>query len=632
MTQDLEIRRFVASGLRCVVGIQFESGAKALGLDRPESFDQAMRGAQSSPGGRGENFLLSCTLWPERTRLRPLRHGGLFGWLGGDRYLSSQRAEKEFRVWQKLEARSAPIPTPVLAASRRNGIFWKSTFGAVNREGAQNALDWLRDRPRALKTILRAAHSIARSIRRFHDAGGLHGDLHLANTLIDEADGEMRCWVVDLGRTSLKKQLSPQDRFRDLMRLWRSIEKTGRKECLDPRVRAKFLSVYCAGDRTLRKGMLAFAARERRRLRRHRMGWRLGRALATGAVAIGALACSESTTHAEHLSQERPRLSLLATGDTGRSRILGSIFEGQLAVSHVMVEEDRGDPVDGLILLGDNFYYNGLDREHLVERIKKNLVRPYCHFLDMSGPRGDEVEASCPIERESRHPIPVYAVLGNHDLEQPGSAELQRNVIPEFLPGWRMSASLAEVVELTEGVSLILFESEISIDDERAITEALVDAIRRARGPWRILATHRPIATDDLGGPPRGGYPAWVRNAIAQAGVPLQLALAGHHHSLQAFALEEPSALLQIGAGSGSRASAPLATAAVAPLFGAIELGFARIDLIGRGESERLAVSLFGTASWPIIARVTGHQRRARLEVDRFGGVRRLDIAESLAD
>jgi 3-deoxy-D-manno-octulosonic acid kinase len=618
--------------LRCVVDTDFEAGARDLGLDTPESFDRALLTAERCQGGRGENYLLRSEQWPERVRLRPLRHGGLLGRWGAGRYFSSRRSEEEFDVWRVLEARGAPIPRAVLAASRRHGVFWAPSFGAVNREHARDALDWLRQERRSPAAIRTAAIALARSIRRFHDAGAIHGDLHLANVLIEESDSGPRCWLVDLGRTTLEDGPSPSHRMRDLMRLWRSIEKTHRTECLDPRIAACFLSSYCDGNRVLRRSLLSFAGREERRLRRHRLGWRLAGQLPGVVLSIGLLACSQPTEAIDPDIEPKPRFSLLATGDTGRNRSFTGLFEGQLAVAHAMRVEDRDAPVDGVIFLGDNFYYHGLDREHLVTRIRENLVEPYCHFFDMGGPRGGEIETSCSIPSRLRHPVPIYAVLGNHDLELPESARLQREVVPEFLPDWQMSSSVAEAVELTEGVSLILFESEIEIDDETAMSAALVDAISNSRGPWRILATHRPIATDDIGGLPMGGYPVWVRDAIAKAGRPVQLAVTGHHHNLQAFALEKPTALLQIGVGSGSRATPPLAKEEVPSLFGSIELGFARIDLVGAGEAERLSVSLFGTARWPILSRVSHHVERARFEVHLDGSVRNVSASDDLTD
>jgi hypothetical protein len=286
-----------------------------------------------------------------------------------------------------------------------------------------------------------------------------------------------------------------------------------------------------------------------------------------------------------------------------------------------MTKDARREPVDALALLGDNFYDAGLIASEMVARLRTNLVRPYCHFLALNGPRSAEIEAACPLPAAARRPVPILAVLGNHDLESPESAHLQRHVVPDFLPGWTMSEQLARVVEVAPGVSIVLFESEIAIDDRPALRAALVDALERAQGPWRIVLTHRPVATDELGHPPVGGYPMWMRKAIAETGRAVQLVVSGHHHDLEAYAVESPTALLQIGVGSGSRARSDPVVPHPALRFAALELGFARIDLVGQAPDDRLAVSLYSVPSWPWLARLRGYRLRARFEVDRSGRV-----------
>jgi hypothetical protein len=330
------------------------------------------------------------------------------------------------------------------------------------------------------------------------------------------------------------------------------------------------------------------------------------------------LACADEKPN----DAEEARWSLIATGDTGRTSTLASLFEGQLSVARSMTEEAQRHPVDDLVLLGDNFYWHGLAREHLVERIRTNLVGPYCYFLDLRGPRSSEVEDACEISAAARSPVGFFAVLGNHDIESRESIDLQRDVIPDFLPGWHMSRTLAQVYEVAPGVSLILFESELAIDDKDAIKRALLDALSDSRGPWRILATHRPIATDDDGFPPVGGYPGFVREAIAESGRSVQLVLAGHHHSLQVFEVTSPTPSLHIGIGSGSRAAPPLAQNHPDARFGALELGFARVDLVGHGDAEeRLSVRLFAAPRWPWLALFQSYRLRAHFEVDRLGQV-----------
>jgi hypothetical protein len=188
-----------------------------------------------------------------------------------------------------------------------------------------------------------------------------------------------------------------------------------------------------------------------------------------------------------------------------------------------------------------------------------------------------------------------------------------------------MSRRLAQHYTVSPGVDLILFESEPAIDDPQAIREALRSAIQAAPGPWRILAAHRPIATDDLGRPRLGGYPQFVRDAIVAAQRPVQLVLAAHHHSLQVFEESAPVPSLQLGLGSGARAEPPLASDDhPAVRFSRRALGFARIDLQRHAGGERLVASLFETARWPILNPFVQERLVARFAVDVRGQVERL--------
>lgn len=55
------------------------------------------------------------------------------------------------------------------------------------------------------------------------------------------------------------------------------------------------------------------------------------------------------------------KASLLAVGDTDKvHRPLASLLEGQVAVGDGLAAEDRVHPVDAMLLLGDNFYMQGL--------------------------------------------------------------------------------------------------------------------------------------------------------------------------------------------------------------------------------------------------------------------------------
>jgi hypothetical protein len=294
-----------------------------------------------------------------------------------------------------------------------------------------------------------------------------------------------------------------------------------------------------------------------------------------------------------------PALSLLVVGDTGEEPRLRPLGRGQRSVARGMAELHQRDPVDGLLLLGDNFYPEGLRHEALVERVARNLVGPFCRFADLTGPRSPEVASACALPSEQRTPVPIYAVLGNHDHKSPESPALQRGEIPRFLPNWRLPDTDAEVVELPGGVSLVLVDS--TRIENPGSAAAVRDALRRARGPWRILAMHHPIAL-------REGEPAaaasrrgLLRQAVAEAAVPVQLVLSGHRHNLQVLGLELAGPALHVISGAGAKPR-PLRQPPFADRrFAVAASGFVRLDLLVDGEAQALLVSLYTVPRYPVL-------------------------------
>ncbi len=301
------------------------------------------------------------------------------------------------------------------------------------------------------------------------------------------------------------------------------------------------------------------------------------------------------------------RFALLAVGDTG---LPPGSHDGQRAVARALAFEDAERQVDGLVLLGDNFYPRGLERADLATRIGHNLVSPYCRFLAL-GPRARETGEACsPPGAPVR---PIWAVLGNHDHLAPDSPELQRTTVVEFVANWRMNRAVAEVHQAAPGVSLILVDSMLLLQDPSLLTEVVAGA----PGPWRILVSHVPLVP---GWGARDGVEEAVRathDAARRAGVPVQLGLAGHEHNLQAFVLSESPRLSVIaGGGSSSRKVHPGPASRV---FAQQTRGFARVAVL-EADPERLRVELIASPSftWPGAPPV---QRVASYEVSLAGRV-----------
>jgi hypothetical protein len=326
---------------------------------------------------------------------------------------------------------------------------------------------------------------------------------------------------------------------------------------------------------------------------------------------------------------ETPQLSLLAVGDAGAPPDDPDGHRTQLAVAAAMASVDREEPVHALLLLGDNFYPAGLRRAELAARLRANVVQPYCHFLALTGPRAPEVAGACGVPLEARHPVPLFAMLGNHDYISPESPALQREAPRLFLANWHMPLGAAAVYELGAGVSLVIVDSDPIF--EGADGAPLAEALRASRGPWRILAAHHPFADRgrDEEKERHARYRRVVLGAVAEADVPVHLVLAGHEHNLQVLAMDPPAPPLHVIAGSGHGARS-LHGPDPRRRAGFERPGFARVDLVGDapggvGEA-RLVASLYGLPSFPQSLVSDRPRLVARWSVDRAGR-----IAEEIA-
>lgn len=334
--------------------------------------------------------------------------------------------------------------------------------------------------------------------------------------------------------------------------------------------------------------------------------------IAAGLLGLGVLAAVALAARGPLEVPAAPRgealLSIFAVGDTGKApRPLGR--NAFLSVAQAIEASDRARPADALVLLGDNFYPKGLRSEELVERVRANLVAPYCRFVDLSGPRAPEVADACDASPDARHIIPIFAVLGNHDYGSEESPRLQHEVVPTFTPNFHLSPGTAEARELGAGVSLVLWDS----NDWDGGEDALVEALRAARGPWRILASHHPPLT--------GSHADRVRRAMGRAGVPVHLHIAGHEHNLQLARLADGLPSLAAIAGGGSSARASRYGVLGDEAFHRVHTGFMRVDLMRDDErDERLVVSLMSARRYPVLFWQRG-ELLARMSVDREGRV-----------
>ena len=113
------------------------------------------------------------------------------------------------------------------------------------------------------------------------------------------------------------------------------------------------------------------------------------------------------------------RASFLVFGDAGARPDDPREHPALLRVARALAAEDRERPADALVVLGDNFYPRGLLAHELVLRVRETLARPWCRFVAPGGARAAELAGACDLPAHERNPIPIHALLGNHDVASP---------------------------------------------------------------------------------------------------------------------------------------------------------------------------------------------------------------------
>lgn len=174
--------------------------------------------------------------------IREYRRGGALAHLMGDRYLSSRRGLREAALLQDLHRAGLPVPEPLFLGIT-SGIWVRMRLGT--RESSGRPLTRvLRAGPHERRAAMRGAGS---ALRRLHDAGIRHGDLHLDNILWDGA----RAVLLDLDharRAGARGGLDRNDRWRELMRLLRSARKRRRNLACSSTDALRLLAAYAGED------------------------------------------------------------------------------------------------------------------------------------------------------------------------------------------------------------------------------------------------------------------------------------------------------------------------------------------------------------------------------------------------
>ncbi len=260
-------RRLQRDGALLWVNPRFDEPVRALDLLDPAARERAWRGA-ASEGGRGPAVRLPLASG-ETLLLRRSLHGGMLGPILGDHWLTLRRPLAEVGVTSTLRAAGAPVPTPVLVLGWRSArLLWQAAVGTIVEEDTVDARVFLETAPDS-RALREAACAAGLAVRRLHDAGAQHADLHLGNLLLRTGSGEPRAIIIDLDKAHLVDQVSAARRMRELMRLYRSVVKRRLLDRLGPDGVRHFFEAYVGNDHQFGRTLLTHLPRELRRLRLH---------------------------------------------------------------------------------------------------------------------------------------------------------------------------------------------------------------------------------------------------------------------------------------------------------------------------------------------------------------------------
>ncbi len=212
-----------------------------------------------TPGGRGKVYSIS----PGGVKLviRHYEHGGFFRKVLGDLFLGAWRPLKELALTRRAFSMGLPVPESIAVCMKKQlGIFTRSWFISKEIRGAvEIAVLFAGTGMEPVSEKRKLLYAVAGAIRVMHDRGLYHNDLNLGNILARKKDEGYEVFIVDLDKSVFRKELSINQRVKNLSRLNRSVDKIAGKKPLRVNFRDKlrFLKSYSDNMKKIDRELLA---------------------------------------------------------------------------------------------------------------------------------------------------------------------------------------------------------------------------------------------------------------------------------------------------------------------------------------------------------------------------------------
>jgi tRNA A-37 threonylcarbamoyl transferase component Bud32 len=238
-----DFHRFRAGPRVAWIARDFVGELEPLALASPGGLERWHASAPPVAGGRARGWQIALPSG-RKVHLREMAHGGWLRTVTGRRFLGIRRATRALRAAAQLRAAGVPVPAPVALVAERHGAFH---YLWIASEFVEQACDVGRrlEAARDASQVTAIGRAAARSVRRFHEAGASHPDLHVGNLLARES-GEVL--IVDLDGVRTGAPPAASRRLQELARLERSLRKLELEPTLAELFRATLRREYAAAE------------------------------------------------------------------------------------------------------------------------------------------------------------------------------------------------------------------------------------------------------------------------------------------------------------------------------------------------------------------------------------------------
>jgi tRNA A-37 threonylcarbamoyl transferase component Bud32 len=151
--------------------------------------------------------------------VRPLMHGGFFRHITGKNFISPARTLRELQISSFLVSRGILTPEILGARILEKGFFCNIDVVTRLVPGSTDLLAYLETSHSDGEQVLMESGKI---IRRLHDSGVYHTDLHIKNLLLDNGKA---LWILDLDKAYRFSTLPAFLKKLNIKRFFRSLEK-----------------------------------------------------------------------------------------------------------------------------------------------------------------------------------------------------------------------------------------------------------------------------------------------------------------------------------------------------------------------------------------------------------------------